>query len=87
VLFVTDLEPAVGFYTDVLGFEVIAEEPRANAAFLRARESNNHHDLGLFGLGERAERPRPGRVGFVAGGALAAIEGADTEAVGAPAVL
>jgi catechol-2,3-dioxygenase len=64
VLFVTELEPAVDFYKRVLGFEVIAEEPRANAAFLRALDSENHHDLGLFGLGEKAERPRPGRVGL-----------------------
>ena len=64
VLFVTELEPAVDFYKHVLGFEVVAEEPRANAAFLRAHDSGNHHDLGLFGLGGQAERPRPGRVGL-----------------------
>jgi catechol 2,3-dioxygenase-like lactoylglutathione lyase family enzyme len=28
VLFVTDIERAVDFYTDVFGFEVIAREPR-----------------------------------------------------------
>ncbi len=49
VLFVSDLDRSVGFYTDVLGFRVIAREPRANAAFLRAAGSDNHHDLGLFG--------------------------------------
>jgi catechol-2,3-dioxygenase len=51
VLFVSDLERSVSFYREVFGFEVIAEEPRANAAFLRAPASGNHHDLGLFGLG------------------------------------
>ncbi len=59
VLFVSDLERSLSFYTEVFGFEVIAREPRANAAFLRAPDSDNHHDLGLFGLGPRAEaRPR-----------------------------
>ena len=57
VLFVSDLDRASRFYTEVLGFEVIAEEPRANARFLRASGSDNHHDLGLFGLGPGARRP------------------------------
>ena len=35
VLFVADLERAVRFYTDTFGMDVIAREPRANAAFLR----------------------------------------------------
>ena len=33
--------------------KVVAQEPRANAAFLRLPRSGNHHDLGLFGLGTR----------------------------------
>jgi catechol-2,3-dioxygenase len=64
VLFVSDLERATDFYADVLGFVVTAEEPRANARFLRAAASTNHHDLGLFGLGGSAV-PRPrGSVGL-----------------------
>ena len=60
VLFVSNLERALGFYTDVLGFQVISREPRMNAAFLRTAESTNHHDLGLFGLGDAAPpRRRP----------------------------
>lgn len=51
VLFVSDLERSLTFYTDVLGFEELSREPRMNAAFLRTAESTNHHDLGLFGLG------------------------------------
>ncbi len=51
VLFVADLERATDFYSDVFGMEVIAREPRANAAFLRLPRSGNHHDLGLFGIG------------------------------------
>jgi len=37
VLFVSDLERALGFYRDAFGTEVVAREPRANAAFLRRR--------------------------------------------------
>lgn len=51
VLFVADLDRSVRFYTDLFGMEVIAREPRANAAFLRLPRSGNHHDLGLFGVG------------------------------------
>jgi catechol-2,3-dioxygenase len=60
VLFVSDLDRAVDFYTNVLGFEVMSRERRMNAAFLRTAESTNHHDLGLFGLGDGAPpRRRP----------------------------
>ena len=60
VLFVSDLDRAVDFYTGVLGFTVASREPRMNAAFLRTAESTNHHDLGLFGLGNGVPpRPRP----------------------------
>ncbi|QGG94215.1 VOC family protein [Actinomarinicola tropica] len=51
VLFVADLARSERFYRDVFGMEVIAREPRANAAFLRLPRSGNHHDLGLFGIG------------------------------------
>ncbi|HJT04633.1 MAG TPA: VOC family protein [Pseudonocardiaceae bacterium] len=64
VLFVSDLDRAVEFYEHVLGMKVIATEPRANAAFLRASGSDNHHDLGLFGLGAAASRPPRGHVGL-----------------------
>lgn len=64
VLFVSDLERALDFYTGVLGFTVLSREPRMNAAFLRVPDSANHHDLGLFGLGERAVRPQRGQTGL-----------------------
>lgn len=64
VLFVADLERSLAFYTGVFGFEVIAREPRANAAFLRARGSENHHDLGLFGLGSDAAPKKRGQLGL-----------------------
>lgn len=60
VLFVADLERAERFYGDVFGMEVIAREPRANAAFLRLPRSGNHHDLGLFGIGADSVPKQPG---------------------------
>ncbi len=60
VLYVTDLQRAVRFYTDVFGMQVTATEPRADAAFLRLPLSGNHHDLGLFGLGPQAGPKRRG---------------------------
>ena len=58
VLFVSDLDRAVEFYTHVFDMTVAAREPRANAVFLRLRRGGNHHDLGLFGLGvEPGSRP------------------------------
>ena len=59
VLFVSDLERSLGFWVGAFGMEVVAREPRADAAFLRLPRSGNHHDLGLFGLG--ASAPPKGR--------------------------
>jgi catechol-2,3-dioxygenase len=56
VLFVTDLAPAERFYTEVFGMQVIAREPRANAVFLRLPRSDNHHDLGLFGIASQPKQ-------------------------------
>ena len=64
VLFVSDLERSVRFYRDVFGMEVIAREPRANAAFLRLPRSGNHHDLGLFGVGTAGGPKRRGAIGL-----------------------
>jgi catechol-2,3-dioxygenase len=64
VLFVADRERAESFYTSVFGMEVVAREPRANAAFLRLPRSGNHHDLGLFGVGPAAAPKRRGGIGL-----------------------
>lgn len=64
VLFVADLDRSVRFYTDVFGMEVVAEEPRADAAFLRLPRGDNHHDLGLFGVGSAGGPRRRGSVGL-----------------------
>lgn len=64
VLFVRDAERSVRFYQEAFGFEVVAREPRAGAAFLRAAGSSNHHDLGLFTVGAAAPAPVRGGVGL-----------------------
>jgi catechol-2,3-dioxygenase len=58
VLFVADLERSIAFYQRAFGAEIVAREPRADAAFLRMPRSGNHHDLGLFGVGAQPARPR-----------------------------
>ena len=64
VLFVADLDRSLDFYTAAFGMEVVAREPRANAAFLRLPRSGNHHDLGLFGVGPSAPPKRRGGIGL-----------------------
>jgi len=64
VLFVSDLERSLRFWTDAFGMDVVAREPRANAAFLRLPRSGNHHDLGLFGIGAAAPPRARGTVGL-----------------------
>ena len=64
VLFVTDLERSLAFWTGAFGMQVVAREPRANAAFLRLPRSGNHHDLGLFGLGAGLPPRARGTVGL-----------------------
>jgi catechol-2,3-dioxygenase len=60
VLFVADLERSIAFYEKAFGMTVMAREPRADAAFLRLPRSGNHHDLGLFGVGDQPPRRRGG---------------------------
>jgi len=63
VLFVSELERSIDFYQKLFDMEVMAREPRANAAFLRLPKSGNHHDLGLFGVGHQPTQPR-GQLGL-----------------------
>ena len=60
VLWVRDAQVSLGFYRDVLGFSIV-EMPGPQAVFLRANGSDNHHDLGLFGIGPDAPPPSQGR--------------------------
>jgi catechol-2,3-dioxygenase len=63
VLYVRNVDVSVEFYTTVLGFSVV-QRMGASAAFLRAADSQNHHDLGLFAVGEAAPQPARGSVGL-----------------------
>ena len=64
VLYVRDAPRAGEFYRDVLGFTVV-ESLGDRALFMRANGSDNHHDLGLFGIGaDAAPVGRGERVGL-----------------------
>ena len=63
VLYVRDLDRAVDFYTRIFGFEEV-QRIRNFAAFLRAADTDNHHDLGLFAVGPDAPRPPRGSTGL-----------------------
>jgi catechol-2,3-dioxygenase len=63
VLYVSDARRSGDFYRNVLGFEVV-EAMGDQALFLRANGSDNHHDLGLFGVGPGGPPPRRGQVGL-----------------------
>lgn len=62
VLYVRDVERSVEFYREVLGFEPVpGMNDMRGAAFLRAPDSTNDHDLGLFELGPDAGPSAAGR--------------------------
>ncbi len=64
VLYVRNVERSIEFYQSVFGFEVIGREAGGRMAFLRATGGANHHDLGLFEVGENAPQPPPGAPGL-----------------------
>jgi catechol-2,3-dioxygenase len=64
VLFVRDVDRAAAFYHDVFGFEEMERPPGMRAAFMRSPIGGNHHDLGLFEVGQQATRPPRGSVGL-----------------------
>ncbi|WP_420450238.1 VOC family protein [Ilumatobacter sp.] len=64
VLFVSDLNRSVTFYTETFGMQIVTREPGANAAFLRLPRSGNHHDLGLFGVGRQGGPKQRGAIGL-----------------------
>ena len=63
VLYVSDLDASVRFYTKAFGFEQIASLG-GRMAFLRAAGSENHHDLALMSVGAGAPRPPSGSTGL-----------------------
>ncbi len=64
VLFVRNVERSVAFYQAVFGFEVIGREGGGRMAFLRAAGGTNHHDLGLFEVGDNAPQAARGAPGL-----------------------
>jgi len=64
VLYVRDARRAAEFYEQALGFVRIGDFGDGAAVFMRAAETDNHHDLGLFSIGAQAPLPQPGRVGL-----------------------
>lgn len=62
VLYVRDVARSVAFYADALGFRPVeGMDVFAGAAFLRAPDSTNDHDLGLFEVGAAATASPAGR--------------------------
>lgn len=62
VLYVRDVQRSVAFYADALGFAPTpGMAPIPGAAFLRAPDSTNDHDLGLFAIGDAAGMSAAGR--------------------------
>ena len=57
VLYVTDAERSSKFYVDNLGFSIVHSFP--GGAFLKAFNSPNDHDLGLFSVGPTSPKPAP----------------------------
>jgi catechol-2,3-dioxygenase len=64
VLWVRDASLAAKFYANVFGFEVVGTEMGGQAVFMRAAGGDNHHDLGLFSVGQSAPSPPRGSVGL-----------------------
>jgi len=64
VLYVRDARRSAQFYADAFGFVVVAEAGNGAAVFMRAAETENHHDLGLFSVGAQAPGPEQGRAGL-----------------------
>ena len=64
VLYVRNAERAAEFYSRVFGFEIVSKEFGGQAIFMRAADGDNHHDLGLFSVGEDAPRAPRGSVGL-----------------------
>jgi catechol-2,3-dioxygenase len=54
VLYVRDARRQQRFYTEVLGFSTVIEEPGGQFVFMRAPASANHHDIAFFTIGNEA---------------------------------
>lgn len=54
VLYVRDVSVTKRFYSEVLGFETMIEDPHGRYLFMRAGASENHHDIAFFAIGTGA---------------------------------
>src|SRR3954451_11965365 len=54
VLYVRDARRTASFYTDVLDFRLVIDDPQGRFAFMRAPDSPNHHDIAFFTIGGQA---------------------------------
>ncbi len=54
VLYVRDARRQQQFYSDVLGFSTVIEDPGGLFVFMRAPASANHHDIAFFSIGADA---------------------------------
>ena len=54
VLYVRDIAVTKRFYTEVLDFETMSEDPGGHYLFMRAPLSENHHDIAFFAIGSGA---------------------------------
>jgi catechol-2,3-dioxygenase len=61
VLYVRDARRQQLFYSEVLGFTTVVEEPAGAYAFMRGPDSPNHHDIAFFTIGESAGPSTAGR--------------------------
>jgi len=64
VLYVRDARTSSAFYQQAFEFEVVSEFGNGAAVFMRASNTENHHDLGLFTIGAHAPGPERGRAGL-----------------------
>jgi len=62
VLKVRDLDRSLGFYRDLLGFQVAGE--MSNVMIFLTATGQNHHDLALLRVGDQAPSAPPGAVGL-----------------------
>lgn len=63
VLYVSDLSRSLDFYQKAFEFQVV-DRMGDQAVFLRAANTENHHDLALMSVGANAARPAPRSVGL-----------------------
>jgi catechol 2,3-dioxygenase len=62
VLKVRDLDRALTFYRDLLGFQVASQ--MTNVMIFLTATGENHHDLALLRVGDSAPAPTPNSVGL-----------------------